>query len=127
MVWQGYPVLAVETTDLNKAFHPFRLAMCSNKKTSDFQFIFNSIQSGMRKIGNDLLKRVALVADVAGSIKNGFSKVFDYEYDQIMCWSHMKRKDDNRVSQLDNKAAAQEMENKKQTEKLIDNRFLDLF
>ncbi|CAF3358563.1 unnamed protein product, partial [Rotaria socialis] len=30
LVWQGFLVLIVGTTDLNRAFHPFGLAICSN-------------------------------------------------------------------------------------------------
>ncbi|CAF4975592.1 unnamed protein product, partial [Rotaria socialis] len=47
LVWQGFLVLIVGTTDLNKKFHPFGLAICSNEKTKDFEFIFNGIQIGM--------------------------------------------------------------------------------
>ncbi|CAF4217845.1 unnamed protein product [Rotaria sordida] len=51
LIWQGFPVLVIGTIDLNKAlFHPFGLAICSNeKKTKDFEFIFNSIQIDMQK------------------------------------------------------------------------------
>ncbi|CAF1223319.1 unnamed protein product [Rotaria sordida] len=71
LVWQGFPVLIVGTTDFNKAFHPFGLAVCSNEKTKDFEFIFNTIQVGMQKINKDLLKPTALISDAADAIKNG--------------------------------------------------------
>ena len=77
MVWQGFPVLIVVTTDLNKVFHPFGLAICSNEKTKDFEFIFNSIQIGMGKLNKDLLKPTSLISDAADSIKNGFRNVFN--------------------------------------------------
>ncbi|CAF4355376.1 unnamed protein product, partial [Rotaria sordida] len=79
LVWQGYPVLIVETTDLNKSFHPFGLATCSNGKTEDFEIIFNSIQIGMQVINKDLLKPTASISDVADAIKNGFRNVFNNE------------------------------------------------
>ncbi|CAF4727599.1 unnamed protein product, partial [Rotaria sp. Silwood2] len=69
IVWQGFPVLIIGTTDLNKAFHPFGMTVCSNEKTKDFQFIFNSLQIGMQKIGKELLKPAALVSDAADAIK----------------------------------------------------------
>ncbi|CAF3896417.1 unnamed protein product [Rotaria sordida] len=97
IVWQGFPVLIIGTTDLNKAFHPFGMAVCSNEKTKDFQFIFNSLQIGMQKIGKDLLKPAALVSDAADAIKNGFKNVFNNSYKEIMCWAHMKRKIENRL------------------------------
>lgn len=43
MVWQGYPVLVVGTTDKGKHFHLFGLAVCMNEKTADFVFVFKSI------------------------------------------------------------------------------------
>jgi hypothetical protein len=109
LVWQGFPVLIIGTTDLNKVFYPFGLAICSNEKTKDFEFIFNSIQIGMQKINKDVLKPKALISDAADSIKNGFRKIFDNEYDQIMCWAHMKRTVENRACHIDDKNAAKEI------------------
>ncbi|CAF2123572.1 unnamed protein product [Rotaria magnacalcarata] len=109
LIWQGYPVLIIGTTDLNKVFHPFGLAICSNEKTKDFQFIFNSIQIGMQKIKKELLKPTALVADAAGAIKGGFKNVFNNEYSQIMCWSRMKTKVENHACHIDNKDVAKEI------------------
>ncbi|CAF1449502.1 unnamed protein product [Adineta ricciae] len=103
LVWQGFPVLIVGTTDLNKVFHPFGMAVCSNEKTKDFQFIFNSLQVGMQKIGKDLLKPTALISDAADAIKNGFNNVFGESHNEIMCWAHMKRKVENRICHIDNK------------------------
>ncbi len=91
LIWQGFPVLIIGTTDLKKVFHPFGLAICSNEKTKDFEFIFRSVQIGLEKIKKDLLKPSVLVCDAADSIKNGFKNVFKNDYNQIMCWSHMKR------------------------------------
>ncbi|CAF3879166.1 unnamed protein product [Rotaria sordida] len=109
LVWQGFPVLIVGTTDFNKAFHPFGLAVCSNEKSKDFEFIFNSIQVGMQKINKDLLKPTALISDAADAIKNGFTNIFGSSYNQIMCWAHMKRKVDSRVCQIDDKHIAKEI------------------
>lgn len=109
LIWQGYPVLVIGTTDLNKAFHPFGLAICSNEKTEDFRFIFKSIQIGMQRLNKDLFKPTALVADAADAIKNAFRKVFNHQYNQIMCWSHMKTKVENRLSHIDDKVIADEI------------------
>ncbi|CAF4225836.1 unnamed protein product [Rotaria sordida] len=73
VIWQGFPGLVIGTTDLNKAFHPFGLAICSNeKKTKDFEFIFNSVQIGMQKINKALLQPTALILDAVDSIKDDF-------------------------------------------------------
>ncbi|CAF3947109.1 unnamed protein product, partial [Rotaria sp. Silwood1] len=107
--WQGFPVLIIGTTDLNKAFHPFGLAICSNEKTKDFEFIFNCIQIGLQRINKDLLKPTALICDAADSIKNGFKNVFGNSYNQIMCWAHMKRNVENRICHINDKDIAKEI------------------
>ncbi|CAF4217556.1 unnamed protein product [Rotaria sp. Silwood2] len=111
LIWQGFPVLITGTTDLKKVFHPFGLAICSNEKTEDFEFIFNSIQIGLEKTKKDLLKPSALVSDTADSIKNGFKNVFKDGYNQIMCWSHMKRNVQNHICYIDDKAVADKIMN----------------
>ena len=63
----------------------------------------------MQKIKNNLLKSTALIADAVDAIENGFRKVFKHEYNQIMCWSHMKTKVENRASHIDDKIVAQEI------------------
>ncbi|CAF5148201.1 unnamed protein product, partial [Rotaria magnacalcarata] len=84
LVWQGFPVLIVGTTDLNKAFHPFGLAIY-------------------------LLKPTALICDATDAIKNDFKNVFGYSYNQIMCWAHMKRNVENRISHINDKDIAKEI------------------
>ncbi|CAF4537726.1 unnamed protein product [Didymodactylos carnosus] len=64
---------------------------------------------GMQKIGKNLLKPEALVCDAAPAIKNGFTKVFGNSFYQIMCWSHMKRKVENRVCHVDDTNIAKEL------------------
>ncbi|CAF2911546.1 unnamed protein product [Rotaria sp. Silwood2] len=109
LVWQGFPVLVIGTTDLSKAFHPLGLAICSNEKAEDFELICNALQIGMQKIKKNLLKPKALVWNAADSIKNGFRSVFGNSFDQIMCWSHMKRKIENRICQVNDRDIAKEM------------------
>lgn len=36
LVWQGFPVLIVGSTDLNRKFHLFGVAVCLTEKTIDF-------------------------------------------------------------------------------------------
>ncbi len=44
--WQGYPVLITGTTDSDRHFHSFGLAVCTNEEAVDFKFMFDAIQSG---------------------------------------------------------------------------------
>ena len=103
LIWQGFPVLIIGTSDLKKVFHPFGLAICSNEKAKDFKFIFSNLQIGMQKLNTTPLKPIALISHVADSIKNGFKNVFNNSYNHIMCWAHMKRKVESRLCQVDDK------------------------
>ena len=52
LIWQGYPVLIIGTTDREKAFHPFGLAVSMNETEQDFSFIFESIKQAAQDICN---------------------------------------------------------------------------
>jgi hypothetical protein len=49
LIWQGYPVLVVGTTDKIRQFHPFGLCTCSNEQTADFVFLFEALKLGTAK------------------------------------------------------------------------------
>ncbi|CAF5226481.1 unnamed protein product [Rotaria magnacalcarata] len=57
------------------------------------------------KKNKDLLKPTALICDAADAIKN----VFGNSYNQIMCWVHMKRNVENRISHINDKDIAKEI------------------
>jgi hypothetical protein len=50
LLWQGFPVLIVGTTDLDRHFHSFGMAVCSNETTQDFRFVFRGLQEGVQKL-----------------------------------------------------------------------------
>ena len=77
LIWQGYPVLMVGTTDKQRAFHPFGIALCINEQTNDFEFIFKSVQLAVDKLYNINYCPIILVADGSGAITNGFINVFN--------------------------------------------------
>ena len=90
LVWQGYPVLMIGTTDRDRHFHSFGLAVCSNEEIADFKFMFDSVQSGVIKINYSAMKAEVLISDAADAIRNGFSQSFNCDQ-MIMCWAHMRR------------------------------------
>ncbi|CAF1612146.1 unnamed protein product, partial [Didymodactylos carnosus] len=90
LVWQGFPVLIVGTTDLDRHFHAFGMAVCSNEKKQDFIFIFRALQEGLQKINLKEINPDVLIADGADSIRNAFQDVFG-EKPMVMCWAHMRR------------------------------------
>ena len=50
LIWNGYPVIIIGTSDAKRKFFPIAIAVCSNERHLDFKFIFESIQKGIYKI-----------------------------------------------------------------------------
>lgn len=89
-IWQGFPVFMVGTTDLEKAYHAFGLAVCTNEKTEDFVFVFNGMKEGLLRIVGYEMVQTALVADAAFAIINAFKEVHGSDVIIVMCWYHAK-------------------------------------
>ncbi|CAM4952599.1 unnamed protein product [Rotaria socialis] len=89
LIWQGFPVLIVGTTDLDRHFHLFGMAICSNETTQDFRFIFRALQECMKKLNLEEIDPDFLIADGADAIRNAFQDVFG-EKAMVMCWAHMR-------------------------------------
>jgi hypothetical protein len=109
LIWQGYPVLVVGTTDLNKSFHPFGLAVCKDEQTKDFEFLFSSLQKGVEKINSPPIQPNALVADASFAIINAFSNVFSNDHEIIMCWAHMKRNVETKSTMINDEELEKEI------------------
>ena len=90
LIWKGYPVLIVGTTDGNRKFHSFGLAVCTWEKQQDFEFIFQSIIIGLEKLNLPVIQPQVLVADGSDVIRNVFVTVFKCSK-MVMCWAHMLR------------------------------------
>lgn len=91
IIWQGFPLLLVGTTDLHRSFHPFGVAICTSEQQKDFEFIFTSLKNGVEDIFDQMLAPKFLVADAAKSIHNAAKKVFGDDLIIIMCWFHMRK------------------------------------
>lgn len=90
LIWQNYPVFQIGTSDMNRKFHPFGIAVCTHETTKDFEFIFKSLKEVVAKQFDVELKPRYLIADAAKSIHNAFTSVFR-ETTTIMCWFHMRK------------------------------------
>ena len=77
MIWQGYPVLIVGTTDRAKQFHPFGLSVCINETQEDFAFIFKSLKSAVLYINAFDYQPTILIADASPAITHGFLEAFE--------------------------------------------------
>jgi hypothetical protein len=90
LVWQGFPILIVGTTDLDRHFHPFGMAVCTNEEKQDFRFVFQSLVDGVEKIDQPKMQPEVLIADSANAIRNAFLETFG-DKQMVMCWAHVYR------------------------------------
>lgn len=100
MLWQGFPVLLVGTTDMDRKFHIIGVAVCSNENQADFAFLFQSVNECAMKIFRETYSPSVLVCDGAKAIKNAFQQVFGKETTIIMCWAHMFKNVSKRLCTL---------------------------
>ena len=85
-----------------KAFHPYGLSICLNEKAEDYGFTFEAIQKAVNDLGlMQQFKPTILVADGAAAITNGFIQAFGELIKRVMCWAHMIRKVDDKLSHID--------------------------
>lgn len=97
IIWQGFPVLAVGTTDLCRKFHPMGLAVCTTEQQKDYEFIFAAVKQGIHNIFDQEFEPEFLIADAAGAIHNGAIKVFGPLIQIIMCWFHAHKNISDKV------------------------------
>ncbi len=98
-IWQGFSVLVVETSDYGLKFHPFGLAVCSDEKQQDFEFIFKSISADVERTIESNFTPEVLVVDGSGAIRNDFMKMFNTDK-MVMCWAHMCRNVEKKLKSL---------------------------
>ena len=99
LVWEGMPVLIIGTTDSDRHFHPFGMAICSNEKTDDFVFVYDSLRREVQALGGSIDPEV-LVSDASEAIRNGFVQVFGREKLLVMCWAHVRKNIDKHLHLL---------------------------
>lgn len=100
LLWQGFPVLIVGTTDYNKKFHLIGVAVSMNEKEEDFEFLFASAQKCAVKLLDFNPLPTVVVCDAAKAISNAFKSVFGDNSLVIMCWAHMRKNVKNKLTTL---------------------------
>jgi hypothetical protein len=99
LIWQGFPVLIIGTSDMDRHFHIFGMAICSNEKTDDFKFIFRSVCDGLNRLEMETIQPEVLISDASDAICNAFQDVFGNKV-MVMCWAHMRRNIVKKVESL---------------------------
>lgn len=74
---------------MGKEFHIIGVAVCSNEKQEDFEFLFRSVKKCAEALLGEEIASMTLVCDGAKSIRNAFISVFGDQSTIIMCWAHM--------------------------------------
>jgi hypothetical protein len=91
LIWQGFPVIIVGTTDKDRHFHPFGLSVSTNEKKEDFKFVFNAVKEAVEIQHKISFQPNVLVCDAAKSIQNAFLEIFGSQSVVRMCWAHAKK------------------------------------
>ena len=108
LIWQGFPVLVVGTTDLDRHFHPFGMPICSNEEEKDFKFMFQSLADGVEEHAEQKMDPQVLIANSANAIRNAFEDTFG-EKPMVMCWAHVRRNVEEKVQSLVEKGCQTEI------------------
>ena len=103
LIWQGYPVFMVGTTDMDKQYHPFGLAVCINEEQADFEFVFEALVKSSNEAFQFSYTPTILLADAACQITNAFVKAFGGCEKRIVCWVHVLRNCEKRLKENINK------------------------
>lgn len=100
LIWQGYPVIIMGSSDKNKTFHPFVLAVCNTENENDFSFIFSAVCK--YKGNTSVWKPTILLADASIAITNGFNKTFKGCNVRLMCYFHVIQAIDKKLRLIKN-------------------------
>lgn len=100
IIWQGFPVLVVGSSDFDRHFHVFGISVSCTEQTEDYEFLFNSLKEGVLKLFQREQNVTFLVSDGAKSIHNAFKNVYGEDSIILMCWAHMRRNIDKKILKL---------------------------
>jgi len=74
LLWHDFPVIMIGTSDKDRHFHPYGIAVCSGETSEDFASVFQLLKTGCDLY--EEYKPEILIGDCAESITNGFTHVF---------------------------------------------------
>jgi hypothetical protein len=102
LIHEKYPVLVMGTTDRSKQFHTFAVAVSSNERTQEFDFMFSSLQEQAESLFGVDFHPKKLVSDASDAIRNGFLTAYPEREidDTATCYFHMRQAVTKKVSIL---------------------------
>lgn len=90
LMYQRYPLAVIGSTDINKHFHFFGVAVISHEEAADYAFVFNTVKEGLLDIFQFVYNPELLMSDAAWAIKNGFQLVFGSK-SLLTCYMHVSK------------------------------------
>ena len=102
LVWQGYPVIILGTTDKQHVFHPFAHAVCKDESSDDFAFVFRAVRAF-----NVEWTPSILLADGSEAITRVFTDVFGAPRVRLMCFFHVVHNIEKYMKPLKSKVSGQ--------------------
>lgn len=103
MIWQGYPVLIVGTSDICRVFHPLAVAVCYSETEADFAFIFNALKKSCSSLHGTVWEPNVLLADASVAITNGFKAVFGIPARRLQCFFHVIKNIESKIRNIKEK------------------------
>ena len=99
LIYQGFPILMIGTTDFNREYHPYGIMVTKHENEEDYEYLFSTLKNLVFTIHKVEFNPTILLADCSGAITNGFSKVFNLIH-RVFCWSHVKRAYDKKLNSV---------------------------
>lgn len=90
LIWSGFPVFVIGTTDMQRKFHLIGVGVSVFEQEPDFAFMLQSVRTFIESILHKQYTPKVLVSYAAHSITNAYDSVFpDDKNIKIMCYYHM--------------------------------------
>ena len=87
LVWKGFPVMVVGTSDSKNQFHPICVTLCSNLSEEEFKLIFNSLKNSVLKVFSRTFQPKYLHANIEiRAVADGFVAAFGEQPVRLVCW-----------------------------------------
>ena len=108
--WQGFPVLIIGATNSDRKLHLFGLAVCTDERQQDSEFVFKTISNGIEQIVESRFMPKILIADASDVIRNAFKTTFNNNT-FAMYWGHIQRYVSKKLRNIENVGFRQEVLN----------------
>lgn len=77
LIWQGFPIFVVGSTDMENRFHCFGLCVASGEDEDVFNFIFQTLQATITQLFFTAYEPTVLVCDPNADLQTAFVQTFE--------------------------------------------------